>query len=182
MKKSKGRMLSPELGITNVELKDDSHPLAAVIFRYIDGDVISKRSGFGKCYPLVEQKLYAENLCRFLNKDIAFDKGSWQCVWTQPCKSYYNRMSGIYQAYVPELLECQYLDKDGDIHVVVEFEENVWDLLDNFSFTEVSGLCTKAYEQYKEIEAAVDAKPHQKYSPANGDKVNDDSVYPDGLI
>jgi len=178
----KKKMLAPELGITGIDLVKEGTGLRAFIFRLIDGEVVGKGSPLGQCYPLVEQKIYGEQLCKFLNHDINFDKGSWQVVFTRPKKSYHNKMTGLFHAWVPEIMECQFLDKDGDIQLVVEFEEDVWDLLDNFSFTEVSGLCTKAYEQYKEIEAAVDAKPHQKYSPANGDKVNDDSVYPDGLI
>lgn len=160
------RLLSPEMEMKTFRVGVPADPLQAVKYEFIEGEVVKTK--VGKCYPLVEQDMYADQLVRFLNKEIAFDKGRWRCVWTQPRRSYWNRISGLFHAWVPTLLECQYVDKDGDIPCLVDMEENIWDLLEHFSFTHIAELCNQAYETYRDVEKVVDVKEAQKYSPVHG--------------
>jgi hypothetical protein len=166
MSKRKGKMHLPDIDLVDADWVGKPEAIHAVKYDLIDGEVVETKAG--RCYPLPEQKVYAESLVRFLNKEIAFNKGRWRCVWTQPAQEYYNRMTGLIQVGVPEILECQYLDKDGDVITLVEIEENAWDLLDNFAFSDVAGMCNAAYEQAMDILKIVDPKIDQMYSPAHG--------------
>lgn len=178
----KGKMMLPEMVIDKVEYEEAVANIQAVKWEMIDGEVV-EIPAVGKCYPLHEQRVYAEQLCKFLNLNIAFEKGSrWRVVWTQPRRSYWNKLSGLFHPWVPELMECQYVDRDGDVQCVVDFEENVWDLLDNFSFTDVADLCNSAFEALMDIERDVGVRTDQKYSPSHGQKEVNPTVTPTDLF
>lgn len=162
---------SPELSLEDAEWINDprlAQMVHAVKWEIKDGEPVKTKTG--KCFPLPEQEIYAQNLVRFLNAEIAYNNGSWRVVWTQPRPKYYDRLSGLYRVAVPELLECHYLDRDGDTQVVMDIEEDVWTLLENFSFTDMANLCDSAYEQAMEVHKVVGAKPEQMYSPVHGER------------
>lgn len=160
------KMLDPEIQLTDADWGMPPDGINAVKWEIKDGAPVSTKSG--KCFPLPEQELYAEQLVKFLNSEIAFNRGSWRVVWTQPRMRYYDKLSGLFRVAVPELLECHYLDRDGDVQLVVDIEEDVWTLLDNFSFTSITELCESAYQQWRELINIVDPHLAQMYSPVNG--------------
>lgn len=160
----KGKLHAPEMRNTKVSAEKLA-TIDAVKFEYLDGDVIKTK--VGRVFPMPEQEIFAKELCVFLNKEIAHG-GRWRVVLTQPAKQYYDRLSGIFRVAVPQLYECQFLDKDGDAVLVVDLEEDVWDLLDNFSFTDIAQHCETTYHFWRNLEANVGIREDQKYSPAHG--------------
>jgi hypothetical protein len=177
-KYAQGKMINPDMSLTDAKWDINPEIINAVKYEWIEGEV--RKTATGRCYPLVEQDIYANTLCKFINDEMKLVKGSsWRIVLTNPYKSFYNRMTGMYQAAVPSMLECQYVDKDGDVPFVVELEENVWDLLDNFSFTDVCALCEGAYKEWFDLMKVVDVRESQTYSPSRGEQsVNPDMVVP----
>lgn len=100
---------------------------AARKYEWKDGDII--HSQVGKVNPLPEQEVLAEEFCKLLNWKIAHD-GSWRVIWESPDKEYRDPIAHVWKPYVPQILQAQWLDKDGDVHVVNEYDDNVFVLLE----------------------------------------------------
>lgn len=163
-----GKMIDPEINLTDANWDKLPDGINAVKWEMKDGGIV--RTASGKCFPIPEQEVYAEELVKFLNIQLKIDRGaSWRVVWTQSRPKYYDRLSGLYRVAVPELIECQYLDKDGDVQFLVDMEEDVWTLLDNFSFTDVCNLCNNAYEQWRDLIDIVDPREPHMFSPTHGE-------------
>ena len=177
-KYAQGKMYNPEVSLTDANWDINPNLVNAVKYEWIEGEV--RKNSAGRCYPLPEQEIYAQTLCKFINDEMKLVKGSsWRIVLTNPHKKFYNKMTGLYHPAVPSMLECQYLDKDGDVQFVVELEENIWDLLDNFSFTDICELCEGAYKEWYDLQKVLEVRPDQTYSPARGEQsINPNIVVP----
>jgi hypothetical protein len=165
----------PTLERGKARVSDLDIGIHAVKWEWIDGGVRETKAG--KCYPIPEQKVYAEELCGFLNRELKDERGdSWRVVWANPKKSYWDRLSGLFRPCVPQSLEVQYLDGDRDVQFVLDISEgagrivDIWMLLDNFSFTDVMQLCMGALKEYRELMYCAEVRYDQKYSPMRGEK------------
>lgn len=165
----------PALERGKARVQEIDPALQAVKWEWKDGAVVEKK--IGRCFPIPEQKVYAEELCGFLNRELQEERGdSWRVVWTNPKKSYWDRLSGLFRPYVPMSLEVQYLDADQDVQFVVDISEgagriiDIWTLLENFSFTDVMELCMGALKEYRELMYCAEVRHDQKYSPMRGEK------------
>lgn len=169
------RMAMPVMEMARARLAEAPLGIHAVKWEWKDGDV--HKVSVGKCYAIPEQEIYAEEVCRFLNRELQEQRGStWRVVWTAPKKSYYDRLSGLFRAWVPQALEMQYIDQDGDVQFVIDITQetrakqvDVFTLLDNYSLTDIAQLCQQAYKEYYDLIAAAEVRANQMFSPNRGE-------------
>lgn len=122
----------------------------------------------GKIYPMPEQHVFAEELCRWLNIVLHHD-GSWRVIWVAPVDKFYDRMSGLYRICVPTELEAIWLDADGDAHCKVVMDDDVWKMLD-VGLTRWGEICEEAYQRMRFMKGNVEIKPTQTFQQAKGEK------------
>lgn len=176
MKPKKFALPALEMQRARVEEMALSAFIHAAKYELVDGDV--RETKVGKCYPIPEQKVYAEEIVRFLNGELQEKPGhTWRAVWTNPKKSYYDRLSGLFRPWVPQSLELQYIDTDGDVQFVVDLcldaatrNMDVFTLLENYSFTDVMQLCHGAYKEYYDLMAAAELRVGHMFSPKKGER------------
>lgn len=123
--KEPGISLAKEGSTSEAELES----LHAVKYEFSDdGEIIETR--VGRCYPTEVQKMVAESLLKLLMAQIAHD-GSWRLVWTEPSiKPAWDASMGIFRPRLPTVLQCQYLDRDGDVWTVVNIEEETHNIIE----------------------------------------------------
>ena len=139
----------------------------AVKYELHEGEV--HQFTMGRCYPTEVQSMLAGSLVRLLNAQIAHD-GSWRCVWCEPSKnSTYDTSTGLFRNRMPTVLQCQYLDRDGDIWTAVNIEEAVHDIID-IGVHHWIQQCEEAYQFVRHLHKDVlDLREKDTYSPARGD-------------
>lgn len=130
------------------------------------GDI--KEEQVGICNPLPEQDSFAKDFCNMLNWQIAFD-GVWRIVLCHTQKEFYDPLSKLFKRYVPQVIEAQWLDSDGDVHVVVEMDDDIWTVL-NTGVTAWVSQCEQAYQQYKAFYKEIAIRPDQTFKKALGEK------------
>lgn len=114
----------------------------AVVYDWVDNDVFSL--AYGRCYPTPVQVVAAESLCRLLNLNIGHD-GRWQCVWRDPKKSQWDKSAAMFRVAMPSVLQCRFLDKDGDIWCCVNIEDEVHDMFEH-GISNYVEQCEEAYQ------------------------------------
>lgn len=142
---------------------------AEVYYEYKEGTFV--RSKIGKIYPLPEQEVFAEELLRYLTAKISLD-GGWRVVWKEPKKSYWDKMGGLFRAYVPTVVEMEFLDKDGDVVCSIFSEDKVWDMLE-LGMTNYANQAYNAVMAAREFLKTADIRPEQTYKRALGEKPSD---------
>lgn len=147
--------------------------LNAAKFEWVDGKPEFFPCFDGKCYPTEEQKLYAEELMWQLNEQIAHN-GKWRAVLRSPLKSQWDEISRTFRAYMPTIIELQFLDIDDDPQFVVALEKKLDKLLD-WGFEAAVELCEAAHSEYSAMMIAMDIKPEQTVRAAKGEAVTNEA-------
>lgn len=140
----------------------------AVKYEFVDGVVHLFPCLKGKCFPTEQQKIFAEFVCLELNQQLHHD-GSWRVVLSEPVRSSYDHMTGLYRSYVPTKLECQFLDAEGDPQFVVGFEQNIKFLIE-WGLHIVLQHCECGYNEWESMMEAISINEAQKYRPHLGEK------------
>jgi hypothetical protein len=134
---------------------DQLEQLNATKYELADGEII--KFTVGRCYPSPIQEMLAEELCRLLNAKIAHD-GRWRTVWVDPQRSTWCKVDRIFRPWSPTVLQCQYLDKDGDIWCCVNVDEDAYEVIDT-GVTHYVEKCEEAYQWvYNLIHNVVEVK------------------------
>lgn len=118
------------------------HTLNAVKYEMVEGEIIKTK--VGKCFPTDTQEVLAESLLQLLMAQIAHD-GSWRMVWRDPVKTTWDKFTGLFRPWKPTVLQCQFLDEDGDIWFVVNIEENEVDAIEK-GVSHWVAECEQAYQ------------------------------------
>mgnify|MGYP000996534875 CR=1 FL=1 len=126
---------------------DDVSTINAKKYELLEGEVVS--IALGKCYPTAVQDVCAESLCRILNAQIAHD-GSWRVVWRDPVARRYDPSSMLFRTHLPTVLQCQYLDQDGDVWCCVNIDDDVADIIEAGVSTWVE-KCEEAYQWVRHL-------------------------------
>lgn len=149
----------------------------AVAYDLVEGEILSLP--VGRCYPTPVQVVTAESLLRLLNAQIAHD-GRWRVIWREPVKNKYDKSAGIFRPAYPTILQCQFLDKDGDVWCCVNIEEDVYEIIDAGISSYVE-QCEEAYcfmhnmlFNVMDIRVGVDTK-----NVAKGEKLTENT---DGIL
>ena len=140
--------------------------LNAVKYEFVGGEILPLT--VGKCYPSPVQVMVAEELCRLLNAKIAHD-GRWRTVWTEPTPTHWCKVERMFRPWHPTILECQYLDKDGDIWCVVTIDDDAFQVVED-GITNYVDKCEEAYQfVYKLLHKVVEVKHDQTRRVAQGE-------------
>lgn len=141
--------------------------LNSVKWEFVDGRVIKIPSA-GKCFPTEDQDIFAETLCWDLNEQVNFG-GRWRVVWRNPTKSRWDSITRMFRAYYPTMLEIQWLDADGDIHICSKSEAT----LDNMLVWGIEAIvehAAKAHELWEERNKLLEVSSLPQFSWAKGER------------
>lgn len=165
--------LTKESNISEVELAARH----AVRYELVDGEVVAVATG--RCFPTEVQKMLAESMVKLLNAQIAHD-GRWVCVWCHPAKqATYDTSTGLFRNRMPTLLQCLFLDQDGDTWTAVSIEEGVHEILE-IGIHHYIEQCEEAYLFVRHLHKDVlDLREKDTFSPAKGEKATPDK---DGYV
>lgn len=122
----------------------------------------------GKCFPLDQQKIYAEFLLTELMTHLHHDH-KWRVVLADPVKQKYDRDSGLFRSYVPTKIECQFVDHDEDAQFVVTLEQSIDKIITEWGLNPVLDQCERAYEMWADMMKVVDVREDQMYRAAKGE-------------
>ena len=127
----------------------------------LDGRLTARQLGL--CFPSIDERQFAINLCKALNRKHA-RKGRWAVAWTDPVAS-----------GAPTRLAMGWQDPDGDIPYWVDCEDGTAAILaagvDHFV-----DQCCAAHDEYLAMLRDVDVKPDQQVKRAQGQPYADPSV------
>lgn len=146
--------------------------LNACKFDWYEGKAVFFPCISGKCYPTEEQKHFSEFLCYELNEQIPHD-GRWRVVMRSPVKHKWDDVSRAFRAYMPTVIEMQYLDADGDPQFVTSLEEKLSKILD-WGFITLLELAEAGYTEYKAMMQAMNISPEQTIKAAQGQKATNE--------
>lgn len=158
-----------ETVVTKQELLGVNAEGPEVYYQMFDGDI--RRWKVGKIFPMPEQDVLAEEFLRYLNAKVHMD-GSWRLVWKEPKRSYYDKLAGMFRAHVPQTLEFEYLDADGDVLCTVFTDDPVWQILDH-GITFYANQCYDAVMAGREFLKMVEVGKNQTYKRALGELPTD---------
>jgi hypothetical protein len=143
--------------------------LYAKKFFMVDGDV--KSEVIGICNPIPEQWVMAEEVLRLLHsRRKEWDGGTFRVVLHRVKPEVRDPVNGIWNRYVPTLMEVQFLDRDGDIQFLIEYPDDPVTIMDNIGCSRIGDEAEEAYNHWKKFHGTVDIKPEQTYKAAQGEK------------
>jgi hypothetical protein len=134
--------------------------LNASKWEWVDGNAIYYPCISGKCFPTDEQKLYGEILIEMLHEHINHD-GKWRIVYRDPAKSNWDTITKTFRAYMPTVIEMQFLDLGNIPQFVVSAERRLDELLD-WGFDNMVDLCEAAFTEHGALMKVIDIKESQK--------------------
>lgn len=161
--------ITEDTAMRAIEAHIGAHTLAGfwAVVPYQHGLVTFKESPGGGAFVPEAFKVYATELCNYLQRQAAHD-GKWVTCWSE-----FDLATGW-----PRMFHLLWLDRDGDTQFVVDIDERVAsDIHDHADMLHYHA--EPAWQQWREMMKDVDVKPHQTIAAGLGQRSADERAAPD---